>query len=289
MAADTDPTGIGEPVHGEDLEAVPWHRQTRAFAVRTLRELFRNRAALFWGLAAPVFFYVVFGLLLSSSDNTGFYRAGNAVSFGVFGAFSVSMVIFAQTLSADVKSRRYRKLRSLPVAASADVLGRFLGGFALATASFALVLVVGVATGAELAVRSPLSLLVVAASLFLFCLVAMAAAVVVASILDEGEYIVGITNMLVLGLFFLTGYNGLVPTIAPEPVLGLANYLPNALATRLGIYHLTTAPGEWGTLTPPAMPTEPLWVALLAVYAVVIAAVGSWVMDRRIYQGEAGE
>ncbi|MFC7138051.1 hypothetical protein ACFQRB_19450 [Halobaculum litoreum] len=44
--------------------AVAWQRQARAFAVRTLRELFRNRAALVWGVAAPAFFFLVFGVLL---------------------------------------------------------------------------------------------------------------------------------------------------------------------------------------------------------------------------------
>jgi ABC-2 type transport system permease protein len=234
-----------------------------------------------------VFFFLVFGVLLGSS---GVERGANAVVFGVFGAFSVSLVIFATALSADLKARRYRKLRSLPVAPSADVLGRFLGGLALAVVSFLLVLAVGVLTGGDLAVRAALSVPVVLGALVLFCLLAMGGAVVVASVLDDGEYVVGVTNMLTLALFFLTGYNGLVPAMAPGPVGGWVNLLPNALATRLAVYHLVPLGTGAGTpLVPPALPTGPAPVALLAGYAVAGVVVGAVVMRWRIYSGEGGE
>lgn len=287
MTTDTETTTTVQDRY-EATTAVPWSRQVKAFALRTLRELFRNRAALFWGLAAPVFFYVLFGVIVAQGGNAGAAKAANAVSFGVFGAFSVTLVTFAASLSADLTNKRYRKLRSLPISPSADVLGRFVGGFVLAAVSFLLVLVVGVLTGASFSLRGPLSVAVVAASLFLFCLLSVAAAVVVAAVIDEGEYIVGVTNMLVLGLFFVTGYNGLVPGLMPEPLPGLVNYVPNALATRLGIYHLTTV-GPNGPFSPPPLPTGPEYLGLLAVYAVAIGAVASVVMRRYIYAGEGGE
>jgi ABC-2 type transport system permease protein len=264
-----------------------WSRQSRAFAVRTLRELFRNRAALVWGLAAPAFFFLVFGVLLG---DPGVQRGANAVVFGVFGAFSVSLVIFATALSADLKAKRYRKLRSLPISPTADLLGRFAGGLVLALVSFALVLTVGVALDGTLAVRSAVSIPVVLGALVLFCLLAMGGAVLVASVLDDGEYVVGVTNMLTLALFFLTGYNGLLPSMAPGPLGGLVNVLPNSLATRLAVYHLVPVNSGAGTpLVPPALPIGVESALLLGGYAVAGVVLGSVVMRRRIYDGEGGE
>jgi ABC-2 type transport system permease protein len=259
-----------------------WPRQTRAFAVRTLRELFCNRAALVWGLAAPAFFFFVFGVLLG---DPGAQRGANAVVFGVFGAFSVSLVIFATALSADLKAKRYRKLRSLPVSPTADLLGRLVGGLVLA-----LVLAVGVAADETLAIRSAVSVPVVLGALVLFCLLAMGAAVLVASVLDDGEYVVGVTNMLTLSLFFLTGYNGLLPSMAPGPLGELVNLLPNSLATRLAVYHLVPVGSGVGTpLVPPALPTGVESALLLGGYAVAGLVLGSVVMRRRIYDSEGGE
>lgn len=267
--------------------SVPWTTQTSAFAVRTLKELFRNRAALVWGLAAPVFFFLVFGVLLG---DPGIQRGTNAVVFGMFGAFSVSLVIFATALSADLKAKRYRKLRSLPIAPSADVVGRFTGALALAAVSFVIVLLVGVGTGGTLAVRSVASIPVVVASLVLFCLLAMGGAVVVASLLDDGEYVVGITNMLTLGLFFVTGYNGLLPRMAPGPIGDYVNVLPNSLATRLAVYHFVpVGTGTQTPLTPPALPTGWTSIALLLAYAVLGVLAGSYAMRYRIYDAEGGE
>lgn len=289
MTDAVDADAVGDGYGARYPAAVPWHRQTKAFAVRTLRELFRDRAALFWGLAAPVFFYLVFGVVMSP-DGGGVERGANAVIFGVFGAFSVSLVIFATGLTNDLSEKRYRKLRSLPVAPSADVVGRFCGALALSVVSFGVVLAVGALTGAAYELESALSVPVVLVSLALFCAVAVAGAVAVAAVLDTGEYVVGVTNMLALALFFLTGYNGLVPQLAPDPLPSLVNVLPNSLAARVAVTHLTAiGPAQPGPLAPPALPTGPKYLALLAVEAVLMAAIAAWVMRRRIYGAEAGE
>jgi ABC-2 type transport system permease protein len=287
MATDTERASV-ETGWVEPAESVPWSRQVKAFALRTLRELFRNRSTLFWSLVTPVFFYMLFGVIGSQGSSLGLAKAAEAISFGIFGAFSVTLIIFSANLSNDLKAKRYRKLRSLPIAPSADIVGRFLAGFVLAVVSFLLVLAVGVLTGATFTLRGLLSVPVVLLCLFLFCLISMATAVLVASVLDEGEYIVGMTNMLVLALFFLTGYNGLVPQLMPEPLPGLVNYIPNALATRLSIYHLTTI-GPNSPLSPPPLPHGPAYLALLCVYTIAIVAVAAVVMHRSIYAGEGGE
>ncbi|MFC7070130.1 ABC transporter permease [Halobaculum lipolyticum] len=283
----TKQSRVENPVKEATETGVRWPTQAGAFATRTLKELFRNRAALVWGLAAPAFFFLVFGVLLG---DPGIQRGANAVVFGVFGAFSVSLVIFATALSADLKAKRYRKLRSLPISPTADLLGRFTGGLVLALVSFALVLAVGVATDGTLAIRSAVSVPIVFVALVLFCLLAMGAAVFVASVLDDGEYVVGVTNMLTLALFFLTGYNGLLPSMAPGSLGEWVNVFPNSLATRLAVYHLVPVGSGAGTpLTPPALPTGVESALLLGGYAVAGVVLGSFVMRRRIYDGEGGE
>ena len=286
MATDTEPTTTVPDRH-ETATAVPWSRQVKAFASRTLRELFHNRSAMFWGLGAPVFYYVLFGVVAGQAV-AGRERAALAVSFAIFGIFGVALTTFATNLTADLKRKRYRKLRSLPVAPSADLLGRALGAFVLAIASFLVVLGAGLLTGASFALRSPFSVPVVVISLALFCLVGIAVAVLIASVLNEGEYVLGVTNLLLFGLFFLTGYNGISPSIVPESLTVLINYAPNSLATRLVLYHLTPV-GSNGPFSPPALPTDPVYLVVLAGYAVAIAAVASVVMHRYIYAGDGGE
>lgn len=271
----------------ESVEAVAWWRQTKAFALRTLRELFHNRSALFWGLGSPVFYYILFGVVVgagSSSDG----KAALAVSFGIFGIFTVALATFATYLTGDLERKRYRKLRSLPISPSADFLGRFLGAFVLALVSFSIVLAVGALTGASFALRSVVSVPVVVICLFSFCLVGVAIAVLVVSVVNQGEYVLGVTNLLTFALFFLTGYNGIAPGVVPGGFTGILNYVPNSLATRLALYHLTSVDST-GAFSPPALPTEPRYIALLAGYAIVITAVATVVMRRHIYAADGGE
>lgn len=277
------------PVQHKRAAAVPWLGQVRTFAVRTVREQFRSRVALFWALGWPVLWYVLTTRLFLSGPNAGlgFAKTTVAVSVGLFGALTVSLVGFAETLSTDLTEKRYRKLRSLPIAPSADLLGRFLGGLSLATISFVLVLVVGLLDSAAFSLR-PLSLPIVVVSLVLFCVIGMAVATVIATVVDQGEYIVAITNTVLILSFFLTGFNGVTPSMLPTETRGVLNYVPNALAARLQAYYLG---GDQlrTALTPPPLPTEPWFLALLLVYAFAFAAVATFVMGRYIYAGDAGE
>jgi ABC-2 type transport system permease protein len=272
-----------------DGATVPLHRQTLAFARRTVMEYARDRSALFWGLLMPVGWYVLFGLAIGSAPDSPAARASMAVAFGVFGAFTVTLVNFTTTLSADLTERRYRKLRSLPVSPLADYVGRFLGAVLVAVVSFCLVLAVGATTGATYILRSPGSIAVIALALVLFSLVGTAAAVLVATTVTEGEYVVAVSNVLLLGLFFVTGYNGLTPGLAPGPLSQYVNLAPNALSTRLAIYHLTDVPTNAASLAPPPLPSGPEYVALLAGYAFVLSTGAALLLGRRVYDADGGE
>jgi ABC-2 type transport system permease protein len=284
--------------------SVNWTTQTVAFAARTLRATLRSRATLIWGFCFPAFWYVLTSVaFLPSAEAVGgagtlaAVKAATAVALGLFGALTVTLVLFASGLGRDVSEKRYRTLRSLPVAPSADFAGRYLAGLSVAACSYALVLVVGFLDGARYALQGPTSVLVVVGSLALFSLIGVSLAVLVTVLVADAEMIVGITNAVLLVTYFLTGYNGLMPGMLPDRARFLVNVAPNALAARLQMWHLAdvpaTVPGgpasASGGLAPPALPVGLEYVALLLGWALALGAVAAVAMDRGIYRGEGGE
>lgn len=287
---------VGGPVDGR------WVRQTKAFALRNLRQMLRTKATIIWGFGFPAFWYVLTSLLfLPDGENLGpevalaDVKGATAVSLGLFSVLTVTLVAFAGGLGTDLKEKRYRKLRSLPVAPSADFAGRYLAGVAVAAAGYALVLVVGWVDGASYALRGPASVLVLTGTFLLFSLVGVSVAVLVAWVVEDSDIVVGITNAILLISFFLTGYNGLTPGMLPSDTRPIVNFVPNSLASRLQTFHLTDMPAaaptgtQTGGLRPPSLPVGPEFIALLAVWAVVLGAAASYLMDRGIYSGEGGE
>ncbi|WP_440990932.1 ABC transporter permease [Haloarchaeobius baliensis] len=302
MATDhSERTGTTTETGDCGTAVVPWYRQTKSFARRSLRELARSRVALFWAILWPVFWYFL-TMVVFISEPRGVpadqlaavmadIRATNAISFGLFGAFTVTLVAFAQNFTDDLEAKRYRKLRSLPIAPSADLTGRFLAGFVLALASFWTVVGVGYLDGASFALADGwLSVVVVLVSLLLFCIVGMSTAVVFSTVVEKGEYLTIVTNTTLLILFFSTGYNGI--QAAMSPMREYVNLVPNSLAARMQIYHLTDVRGqaaEQAGLVSPALPGDPRFLALLLGFAVVLWCVAVLTMRRSVYGGDAGE
>ncbi|PSP79006.1 ABC transporter permease [Halobacteriales archaeon QS_1_68_20] len=275
---------------------VPAIQQIRTFMLRSLREMFRSKIALFWAIAWPIFWY---GLTMAvfigdlPQDVMAIVKATNAINFGMFGALTVGLVTFAENISSDLEEKRYRKLRSLPISPWADLTGRIFAGFAMAIVSFLALMVVGYLHGAAFQLRSLGSIPIVVLALFLYCVIGMAIAVIVVSVVNRGEYVTAITTTLLLILFFVTGYNGVQPGFVPADTRSIVNVLPNSLATRMEVYHLT----ELGQLddiadsglVPPELPGGPEHLLLLAGFAVALWGLSVAVMKYRIYDGEAGE
>jgi ABC-2 type transport system permease protein len=292
MTTDSE-IGAGVLDRHDRTASVSWTRQVKTFTLRSLREQSRSPVGLFFSLVFPILIYLQTTRLSaplfaqSSSTWSGAGKATMAISMGLFGAFFVSVVVFVSPLSADLTEKRYRKLRSLPIAPSADLVGRFLGGVVLAAVAFVFMLGVGLLDGATFTLRL-LSVPAVAGSLVLFCAIGMAVATVVAIVVSRPEYITAITSMGLFVLFFLTGSNGIAPGSLPATLRNVLNYVPNALATRIQIYYLID-PRTHSQLTPPALPGDPLYLGLLVVYAVGFIAVAAAVMRRSVYEGDAGE
>ena len=280
---------------------VRWTKQTKAFALRNLRAMLRTKATIIWGFGFPAFWYILTSLFfLPDAGDVGAAtladtKGATAVSLGLFGVLTVTLVAFASGLGEDLTAKRYRKLRSLPVAPSADFAGRYLAGVAVAAVSYALVLAVGWVDGASYTLRQPSSVLVVVGSFLLFALVGTSVAVLVTWLVEDAEIVVGITNAILLVSYFLTGYNGLVPGLLPGDSRWLVNVAPNSLAARLQAWHLTDHPKTVpaGTreagLSPPPLPVSPAFITLLAAWAVVLGVAAAVLMDRAVYSGEGGE
>lgn len=285
----------------EYATAVPWVRQTKSFALRNLRAMFRTKATIIWGFGFPTFWYLLTSFaFLPDAETVGGpavladIKGATAVSLGLFGVLTVTLVVFAGALTVDLTEKRYRKLRSLPVAASADLAGRFVAVLGVAAVSYCLVLAVGYLDGAAYAVRGVSSVVVVVGSFVLFSLVGVSIAVFVTWLVEDTDVVLGITNAILLVSYFLTGFNGLSPGMLPETTRDIVNVAPNALAARLQVWHLTdiqatAADGSSSGLTPPSLPVGTGSLALLVTWAVLLCAFGIAVMTRGVYRGEGGE
>lgn len=245
-------------------------------------------------VAWPAFWYglvsrLLFGLAVGDPGAVATAKAAFAVSFGLFGSLSVSMTGVVGTFTADVATKRYRKFRSLPLAPTADLAGRFAAGAGLSALSYLGLLAVGVLDGAAFGLRSPWSPAVVAVSLAAFAAVGVAAAVAIAALLPRPEYATTLATALVLAAFFGTGFNGVSPGVFPGPDW-LLNVIPVSLITRLQLYHLVAVDGVTaGRFGPPTLPSGPGVLGVVVAYGAGALAVAAGVIARAVYAGEAGE
>lgn len=275
---------------GHDGTAGGRVRQARAFAQRYARELFRNKAVLFWSVAFPVAFYLLtITVFIDTSGIPGdvlpYVKAGTAVSYGMFGAVIASLNSFGQQLAADFEADRYMQYRSLPLAPSADLAGRMVAGIALSAVAFLAVVVAAVATGAEFGIRSAVSVPLVLVAFITFTMVWMALAVAIAVLVEDTRYASIITISIALGSYFLTGFNGTNPNSFQGPVAVL-NWLPNTAATRQVNEHVVVPPTSLADGAGALAVPDPL-VALgqLTLYGLVATLAAMLLMRYVVYGG----
>lgn len=269
--------------------SVPWTGQARAFTRRHVQQLRRNRLLVLLAVGWPVLWYLLTMTLFIEDpdpDRLGYVKAANGITYGLFGAFTVTVAVFAGEFARDLEGDRYRKLRAMPVSPTADLAGRFVAGTALGAGSYLVTILAAAAHGAtfELEGIGPTTVAILALTLVLFCVIAMALAMLLALVITKPEHMTTIAVVVVLMAFYLTGFNGMTPgMIAEDPAF--VNYLPNSLATRMQI-------AAWaGTdnvafMTPPEAPFSLEYGALLVGYAVVLSAAAVGIMTRFAYGGE---
>jgi len=271
-----------------------WLRQTESFARRHLRQYSRSPVSLLLVVAWPAFWYLLVAHLLFTAGATApgaaaSAKAAFAVSFGLFGAFTVSLTGVVGTFAADVSTKRYRKFRSLPVSPAADLAGRFTAGAGLSVLSYTGLLVIGAIDGAAFALRRPWSPLIVLLGVVAFAAIGVVLAVGIAAIVPRPEYASTLAMAILLGTFFGTGFNGVSPGLFPGPP-GLLNILPVSLITRNQLFHLVTPGGtEPGVFGPPVLPGGPVAATAIGFSGLAAFGIGIMIIGRSVYVGEAGE
>lgn len=269
-------------------------RQLRVFTRRYLRQYTRSPLSVAFLVAWPAFWYLVVAhLLLRPGTADGASRAAAkaalAVSFGLFGALTVSLTGVVGSFTADIQTKRYRKLRSLPVRPAADLGGRFLAGTGLSLVAYLGLLAVGALDGAAFALREPWSPVVVATGVVAFTAVGIAMALGLAALVPRPEYATMLATVVLLVGFFGTGFNGVSPALFPGPGW-LLNVVPVTAITRAQLYHLVdprvVGAGAFG---PPSLPSGVGALVIVVGSGAGSLLAGAWLLGRAVYRGEVGE
>lgn len=268
-------------------------KQAWAFTERYYRQLTQTKGSIIFLVGWPALWYFLFSRLFLSPGSVdgstlGVIKASYAISFGMFGAFTVALTGFTTSFLSDIKSKRYRKFRSLPIYPSSDLAGRFISGFLLSCISYTSLLVIGYLDGAAFSIRGLISIPVVLLSLFAFCVIGIISALCLVILLDNPQMTTSIATILLMFTFFITGLNGIQPNVFPGPSW-LLNYLPNTLITRLQLYHFVDTGSGISSFDTGLLPESPLFLVLMVVYSIGLIIIGNVIMSKLIYDGSVGE
>lgn len=268
---------------GGPATAQLWVRQSRAFGRRYLREVFRNRILLFLMVCWPILWYGL-TLTLFIDEPAAFVKTGMGITFGLFGAFTIVVAVFAGGFAQDVDRDRYQKLRTVPVMPTADLTGRLGAGIVIGFVSYAATLAFAFATGATFEGFDLWTVAVIGVTLFAFCCIAAVIALLLAIVITKPEYMTMIAVVTVLLAFYMTGQNGLVPTMIVGDA-SLVNIAPNSLATRLQIVAWVGADSA-AFLTPPEAPAAAKYPLILMGYAAGLLALSVGIVRTTAYKGD---
>jgi ABC-2 type transport system permease protein len=127
-------------------------RQTSAAYIKTVKELLREKSALFWTIAWPIIWVII-----GCSSFTG--NAPQEVVPYIKGSIAISMMVFAlmiggmsnlpASIAGDRANGLLSKLISMPIKPYKDFIGRISAVITLSLLAAALVIVIGIAVGAR--------------------------------------------------------------------------------------------------------------------------------------------
>ncbi|MEZ3118166.1 ABC transporter permease [Halobaculum sp. MBLA0147] len=284
--ADQSLTGSDTGLVGTRAGRRRWLGQAGAFARRHLRVTIRNKIAVALLIGYPVAWFVS-TLWLFLDDPAAAAVTALGVGFGLFGALTATLAVFAGAFARDLQRDRYAKFRALPHAPSADLAGRFAAGTVVGSTSYLVTLAAAAAAGGTFnGWASPAVLGLVSLTLLSFCLIATSLAILIGAALPKPEYMTVLSIVAALIAFYLTGQNGMVPWM----IVGdgqYVNWLPNSLATRLQVVGWVEASGE-GTdfLTPPKAPSLVQHGGILIGEMVLLAGAAFGVVRSVAYGGD---
>jgi ABC-2 type transport system permease protein len=173
-----------------------------------LRCFYRNKESVFWTLALPVLFLVIFGTVFRHQDvavpggriDEPVYYVPGIIVFGLIAAtFSNLVVTVVRYREAGI----YKRRRATPVSASAVIAARSLVAVVSALAITVILLVVGwAAYGAHIPSRTgPAFLFDIMVGAVVFCCLGFAAA----SVIKKSDAAQPVVQAIILPLCFLSG------------------------------------------------------------------------------------
>jgi ABC-2 type transport system permease protein len=129
-------------------------RQISAAYIKTVKELLREKAALFWTIAWPMMWVVIGSFSFTGSappEVTPYIKGSIAISMMVFALMIAGMSNLPASIAGDRANGLLAKLISMPVKPYKDFIGRISAVITLSFLAAALVIVVGSALGARFA------------------------------------------------------------------------------------------------------------------------------------------
>ncbi|MDJ1434841.1 ABC transporter permease [Halostagnicola sp. A-GB9-2] len=217
-------------------------RQVTAFIVRTVREIRRNKASLFWCLVFPsaffafnLFVFVNIGTVVP--ENRAPVIGSVAITFGVLGVLFVALYVFSQQFVSDLEHGNYLKFRTTSLTPLSDLGGRLLASIMLAFVSLGVVLIFAIFLGGEYQFRSITSIPVVIGTVVALTTVWVVIGMGIATVISDTRTVTVVSISLVLGAFFLTGFNGGNPQFF-APNAEWLDAFPNSLSARILLYHM---------------------------------------------------
>jgi len=129
-------------------------RQVSAAYKKALKELIREKAALFWTIAWPIIWVVIGSFSFTGSAPQGvvpYIKGSIAVSMMVFALMIAGMSNLPASIAGDRANGLLAKLISMPIKPYKDFTGRISAVITLSLLAAALVIIIGLALGARFA------------------------------------------------------------------------------------------------------------------------------------------
>jgi ABC-2 type transport system permease protein len=127
-------------------------RQISAAYIKTVKELLREKAALFWTIAWPIIWLIMGSFIFTGSipqQVIPYVKGSIAISMMVFAMMIAGMSNLPASIAGDRANGLLAKLKSMPIKPYKDFLGRIFAVITFSLLAAALVIVIGIAVGAR--------------------------------------------------------------------------------------------------------------------------------------------
>jgi len=119
---------------------------------KTLKELLREKVALFWTIAWPIIWAIIGSFIFTSNAPQGvvpYIKGSIAISMMVFALMIAGMSNLPASIAGDRANGLLAKLKSMPIKPYKDFIGRIFAVTIFSLLAAALVIVIGIAVGAR--------------------------------------------------------------------------------------------------------------------------------------------